>query len=628
MEPPVVDPVSLKTHAASHPAGYDNHSYDDSDASKFVRVSDNVGHRTPQESVRASYKQDGDAVSLSRSTHDDGETGEKGSVDGRKPDTDSQMNEAAAHKDPLSEKFEHDPETAKSKFGPVQIISAAEEKIRNFFKVNRRILRIALYSILFCAYNAFLIYACVRDFSKAKKLFILTVVVYVCVIYFKFVSKPLWSRVAIYTKPLRKYLRQHRKNRKRIQVVLFFCAVIIFLGVDCAKSPRRLQSLTGIFGIILFGFLISKYPARVNWYTVVWGIAIQLIFGLIVLRWDAGRSVFVWMGDLVESIITFTDAGSEFVFGANFREHFFAFAVCPVIVFFGFLIAALYYLGVMQLHWEPLPANPLLLQRIYSSTEAPLMVRPYLDVMTKSELHALFVGGFANVAGSVLAAYISFGVSAVHLLSASIMSAPCSLALAKLVYPEVEPSKTGFDHVTAMDRGAEQNLLEAATVGAQQTVKLISYIVANLISCLAALKMFNFLLEYLGGLVGIHGLTFEFICGYIFVPLAWSMGCDWEDVTEVGSLVGTKTILNEFIAYTKLGELIKNRTITERSEVVATYALCGFSNITSLGITIGGMAAMAPARRSDIISVGFRSLVTGCLSCFMCASLASLLIDV
>ncbi|OQV16349.1 Solute carrier family 28 member 3 [Hypsibius exemplaris] len=514
-----------------------------------------------------------------------------------------------------------------------------ETSLQRFYQRYHRHFKILFWMTVLLGYNGGLIYACVRNFQKAKTLFILTMVVYCCIVYCNFISEPLWRRVGVASGPFRKFLRKHRRNRRRIQAILFFVAVAIFLGIDCASNPQRLQSLVGIFGIILFGWLISKYPAQVPWYTVLWGIAIQVIFALIILRWEAGRSVFDWLGGLFEGLIEFTDAGSEFVFGKNFRDHFFAFAVMPVVVFFGFIIAALYYWGAMQflimkMGW--------LLEAVLGTsacesfcaaanifvgmTEAPLMVKPYLERMTASELHALFVGGFANVAGSVLAAYISFGVSAVHLLSASVMSAPCSLALSKLVYPETERTRTSFDQIT-FERGPEHNILEAATIGATSTVKLVSYIVANIISCLAAIKLFNYLLNYFGNLVGLENLSFQLLAGYIFMPLAWAMGADWVDCDDVGQLVGIKTILNEFIAYVELGDMIKNQTISVKSQLVATYALCGFSNIASLGIMIGGMTAMAPGRKREIVDVGIRSLITGSLSCFFVASLAALLVD-
>jgi len=266
-------------------------------------------------------------------------------------------------------------------------------------------------------------------------------------------------------------------------------------------------------------------------------------------------------------------------------------------------------------------------------TEAPLMIKPYLPDMTKSELHAVMTGGFATIAGSVLAAYISFGISASHLLSASVMSAPAALAYSKLFYPETKKSKTTADNL-AFPQSEDANVLDAAANGASQSVFLVGNIAGSLIAFLAFVAFLNGLLGWFGGLVGIPYLSFEFLLGWIFYPLAFIMGvpCGEVDTPEgpvdecqlVGVLVGLKTIVNEFAAYDKLSGF--KSQLSERSIAIATYALCGFSNPASIGVQIAALSYMAPTRRGHISQVAIRAFIAGSSACFLTACIAGTLI--
>lgn len=267
-------------------------------------------------------------------------------------------------------------------------------------------------------------------------------------------------------------------------------------------------------------------------------------------------------------------------------------------------------------------------------TEAPLMIRPFLEHVTMSELHAIMTGGFATIAGSVLAAYIEYGVSASHLLSASVMSAPAALAISKLMYPETEIPETLNEENIELPKGNERNVIEAAAKGASTAIALVANIAANLIAFLAFLAFFNGVLSWLGSMVGKPELSFEYICSYVLRPVAFIMGVPWEDSDVVAELLGVKTFLNEFVAYTRLATIIENRTkmtglrtISVRSEIIATYALCGFANFSSIGIQIGGLAPLAPSRRQDLATVAVRALVAGTIACFMTACIAGVLYD-
>eukprot|EP00057_Strongylocentrotus_purpuratus_P016788 XP_011671262.1 PREDICTED: solute carrier family 28 member 3-like [Strongylocentrotus purpuratus] len=265
------------------------------------------------------------------------------------------------------------------------------------------------------------------------------------------------------------------------------------------------------------------------------------------------------------------------------------------------------------------------------STEAPLLIKPYLKDMTRSEIHAVMTGGFATVAGSTLGAYILYGIDATHLITASVMSAPAALAMSKLFYPETEKSKHLTEEDMVLAKGDELNVIEAAANGASQAIPLVLNVAANLIAFLSLLALVNALLGYFGGLVGYPQLTFEFICSYVFVPIAFIMGVEWADCRVVAELIGLKTFVNEFYAYEVLGKYIENRTtgagptLSVRSEVIATYALCGFANIGSVGIVLGALGPMAPSRKGDLAAVAIRALIAGTVACFMTACIAGIL---
>jgi len=334
----------------------------------------------------------------------------------------------------------------------------------------------------------------------------------------------------------------------------------------------------------------------------------------------------------------------------------FMFKVLSVIYFFNFFVQMLFYLGTMQ--WIVLKLGWLLQISVGTTaceslnaaaniflgqTEAPLLIRPYLPSMTRSELHAVMTGGFATVAGTVLAAYISFGISASHLLTASVMSAPAALALAKLFYPETKKSKTTVEGLV-FPESEDSNLLDAASNGAVQGVFLVANIAASLIAVLGFVSFLNSLLGWFGGLVGAPYLSFEFLLGLVFYPLSFLMGVECRPVAEccgegscpdalicdqcqsVAVLVGLKTIVNEFAAYERLAQMQALNTLSSRSQAIATFALCGFSNFSAVGIQVAGLASMAPSRRGDIAKVAFRALIAGAAACFLTACIAGLLI--
>jgi len=416
---------------------------------------------------------------------------------------------------------------------------------------------------------------------------------------------------------------------------------------------ERWISLLGLGVFIGFAYLVSVDRAVIRWRTLLWGLGLQLILGLVILRFPLGLSLFQGLGSGVSWFLNFSDAGAEFVFGPTYADHLIAFKVMPTIIFFSSFITILYYYGIVQ--WVIARLATIMIRTMKTSggeslacaanifvgqAEAPLLVKPFLKTMTLSELHAVMTAGFATIAGGVMAAYISFGIPPEHLIAASVMSAPAALAIAKVMYPETETAVTAGSHINIQVEQPYANAIDAATVGALDGMKLVLNVVAMLIAFLALVAAVNGVLGWVGPLIQLPQLSLEWILSILFAPVAWLIGIPWADVGQVAILLGKKTILTEFIAYLDLKTLIENTakvtanqaplnslpTLTERSQIITTYALCGFSNIASVGIQIGGIGALAPERQHDLARLGIRALVAGSLACLMTACVAGLLI--
>ncbi|XP_036779133.2 solute carrier family 28 member 3 isoform X2 [Manis pentadactyla] len=525
------------------------------------------------------------------------------------------------------------------------------DTVYDFCRKHKTTLRYTIWGILLVGYLVMVTAACVLNFRRALPLLLITVAVTFFVVWDHFMAK-YEQRVDECLAPGRRLLNGHWFWLKWVIWSLLILGVFFWLIFDTAKLGRQhLVSFGGLIMYIFLIFLFSKHPTKVYWRPVFWGIGLQFFLGLLILRTDPGFMAFDWLGNQVQTFLGYTDAGASFVFGEKYTDHFFAFKVLPMVIFFSTVMSMLYYLGLMQ--WIIRKVGWLMLVTIGSSpiesvvaagnifvgmTESPLLVRPYLPHITKSELHAIMTAGFATIAGSVLGAYISFGVSSSHLLTASVMSAPASLAVAKLFWPETETPKITLKNAMKMERGDSRNLLEAASQGASSSISLVANIAVNLIAFLALLSFVNSALSWFGNMFDYPQLSFEIICSYIFMPFSFMMGVDWEDSFMVARLIGYKTFFNEFVAYEHLSKLINLRKeagpkfvngvqqyMSIRSETIATYALCGFANFGSLGIVIGGLSSMAPSRKRDIASGSLRALIAGTIACFMTACIAGIL---
>jgi CNT family concentrative nucleoside transporter len=390
--------------------------------------------------------------------------------------------------------------------------------------------------------------------------------------------------------------------------------------------------------MLLLAWSMSNNKRIIAWRTVITGTLLQLLFAVIILKTPPGKAFFLWLSDSVTLFLDFSDAGARFIFGDGFSEHFFAFKVLPTIIFFSSIITVLYYLGVLQ--WVVKIFARIMMKVMGTSgaeslasavnvfvgqTEAPLLIRPYVPFLTQSELMAVMVGGFSNIAGGVLAAYVGMGVDAGHLIASSVMSAPASLVMAKLAFPETEQSATAGTVTLEVER-PWANVIDAAADGATEGLKLALNVAAMLIAFIGLIALLNAGLVRIGAMAGVPNLTFEVILGFLLRPLAWVMGVPWEEAGNVGSLLGIKTVLNEFVGYVRLQEMVQAGMLSERSRIIATYALCGFSNFASIAIQIGGIGAMAPSRKADLARLGLKAMVAGSLATFQTATIAGMLL--
>ncbi len=421
------------------------------------------------------------------------------------------------------------------------------------------------------------------------------------------------------------------------------CALVAQYG-----GIPKLQPLVGLIVIMSLAYALSTNRRAIDRATVAWGLTLQLVFALLVLKTATGQAVFQRLGAIVNRLLDFAFVGSSMVFGplgdrtvwprimttvlgeegANYAVVF-AFQVLPTIIYIAALFAVLYYFGVMQL---VVRVFAFLMRRVMRAsgaeslnvaasifmgqTEAPLTIKPFLPRMTESELMTVMTAGMAHISGGIMAAYILFGIEARHLLTAVIMTAPGTLMMAKIFVPETQEPETMGTVKLKVER-TDVNVIDAAGRGTSEGLALALNVGAMLISFLALIALLN-------ALLGLVGLSLPQIFGWVFAPIAWSMGVPWHDAPVVGNLLGTRMAANEFVAYRELSTL--KGTLDPRSFTIATFALCGFANFSSIGIQIGGIGALAPNRRHDLARLGLRAMFAGTLANFVTATIAGFLL--
>ncbi len=409
---------------------------------------------------------------------------------------------------------------------------------------------------------------------------------------------------------------------------------------------ERLTSFGGLFVMMGLAWLMSSHKGRIQWRTIAGGLVLQFAFAFLTLRTAPGRNLFAKLGDVFTGLLQFVDEGAVFVFGMSTQSGesdkqlltSFAFGVLPSIIFFSSLMSILYHFNIMQ---RVVHLAAIVMQKVLNlsgaeslsvaaniflgQVEAPLVVRPYLSTMTQSELMTIMMAGFATVAGGVLAAYVKMGIDAGHLVTASVIAAPASIVIAKIMQPEVEQPLTRGRMAVEVETGTI-NAIEAAATGALDGLKLAIQVAGILIAFLALIAMLKFGISWTLGLFG-YDWTLEDLLGYLFAPFAWAIGIESADCRKAGELLGMRMISNEFIAYKNLSDWMNDGSqISPRTEVLLTYALCGFANFGSIGVQLGGIGAVAPSRQTDLARLGLRAMLGGTLACFMTACVAGVLI--
>jgi CNT family concentrative nucleoside transporter len=443
-------------------------------------------------------------------------------------------------------------------------------------------------------------------------------------------------------------LGQQSWTRRDLMALTGLALIALFAIAAGFSGAARIQSVSGLALLLGLAYCFSSARHAIDYRTVAWGLTLQFVFALIVLKTVVGQTAFQVAGAAITRVLDFAFVGSSFVFGPLGNRDVwprimttvlgqegaqygvvFAFQVLPTIIFIAALFAMLYYFGVMQLIVRIFAVVMRRFMRasgaetlnvaasiFMGQTEAPLTIRPYLPRMTESELMTVMTAGMAHISGGIMAAYILFGIEARHLLTAVIMTAPGTLMMAKLFVPEtrqpetmgtvrLEVAKTDVNVIDAVGRGTGEGLHLALNVGAM------------LISFLALIALLN-------GLLGLVGLSMQQIFGWVFAPIAWALGVPWRDAPTVGNLLGTRMVLNEFVAYSQLGPL--KATLDPKSFTIATFALCGFANFSSIGIQIGGIGALAPERRHDLARLGLRAMLAGTFANFITATIAGMLL--
>jgi CNT family concentrative nucleoside transporter len=403
-----------------------------------------------------------------------------------------------------------------------------------------------------------------------------------------------------------------------------------------------IMTLVGMTTLLLVAFIASTNRSAINLRTVGCAFGLQVLIGGFVLYFPAGQDVLVAVSAKVSSIINYANDGIKFLFGGLVSDNIgfvFALNVLPIIVFFSALVAVLYYLGIMNWIIKILGGG---LQKLLGTskteslsatanifvgqTEAPLVVKPFIPTMTQSELFAVMVGGLATVAGSILAGYVIIGIDLKYLIAASFMAAPGGFLMAKMIVPETGTPIENLENIKVDDDDKPVNVIDAAAGGASSGMHLALNVGAMLLAFVALIAMLNGLLGGVGEWFGMPDITIQKILGYIFAPVAWLLGVPWSEAVTAGSFIGQKLVVNEFVAYL---DFIKFRDqLSEHTQVVITFALCGFANLSSIAILLGGLGGMAPSRRKDIARLGLRAVLAGSMANLMSAAIAGFFLSI
>ncbi|KAI8777359.1 solute carrier family 28 member 3 [Biomphalaria glabrata] len=535
-----------------------------------------------------------------------------------------------------------------------------------------RVLKNAFYFIVLCLYLSYFTYALYLHHGENR---VTGLIVITSILFLVLLMKGLSRFDPIDRFSL--FLGRHPALVRHSRVFIYLACVIITCVTLVTEvvlvQPKSLISVTGIVAILTIFFLTSTHPHKISWQPVLLGLFLQYVFALAILRLQGIREMFVWCGDVVKLMVQFSKAGGKFLFGSLYTNEGFVFHLIPLIAFVIAILSILEHLGVLHSLLRILgrflafctgasPAESLNASAniFMGPIDSLMVIRPYLKHVTESELHCLMANAMSTVTGSIIGLYISFGISADHLLAASVMSAPAALAVAKLAVPERSNKTDVIKRTEAMIPVKRyRSVMDAFSSGAVSSFTLAGSILANVTAVVSFMDMINATLRWLGELVNIQNFTLQWICSYLFYPLALSLGVDPSDGHRVAELLGIKVFINELVAYAKLGDFRKNRlkfedyinhnytdwywsdtfenvhlptwniTLTEgflsaRSEVITTYALCGFANFISVGVIMGCYLVLVPHRKTVVFKYVFRSMVVGHCASFLTACIAGL----
>uniref|UniRef100_A0A0B7BBT3 Sodium/nucleoside cotransporter n=1 Tax=Arion vulgaris TaxID=1028688 RepID=A0A0B7BBT3_9EUPU len=560
-------------------------------------------------------------------------------------------------------------------------VERVENDLKQVYKRHQHAISVGFKVLLFLLYIAYFGY-CVYQRYFDEGAYVLTVITAFLVL------RMLYSRLCSskFNKVFAKFLVWYgattgaHRMRKYFRYGLYLAAsvcLLVYLGINVISNynPSNGQAVMGIFVIICMCYVTSYRPSRVNWHPVFWGFVIQFAFATLTLRTTAGYNAFKWVGDIIYNLVRLSDKGSTFVLGSSFlaENAGFFFDCTGVMVFFNACIFLMEYYGVLEfmvlkigrclavcLETGPVESVVAAANIFIGLSEAPLLVRPYLPTVTKSELHAIMTCGFSSISGAFMAMFIKVGAPASHLLTAAVISAPAALAITKLMYPEVEEVNYVSQRNIKMrdENNKNRNALQAFSDGALFSIKLVAAIMVNMLAFVSMLSLLDAILMWLGQRANIEGMSFQWLCSFMFYPLSYLMGTHPDDCGAVGSLIGLKLMATPFVAYADLGKMIQNRHVLEeytattngswhwagrdiilddynttlslgvmreRSEVITTYALCGISAFPAIGFTMGTLIPMAPERKNDIVNVVVRSFIAGNLANIITGSVAGVM---
>nr|KAG5706115.1 hypothetical protein BaRGS_025737 [Batillaria attramentaria] len=480
--------------------------------------------------------------------------------------------------------------------------------------------------ILLIAYLVYFAYCMYRNFGDEPSIRLLVGTVFgLLIVCHHFLSKagklsqPAWVKNVFDNDSER-----GKRLRKIFRWSLYALALggaVAYLVVEIAiNHPRNLMSLAGLAVLLLVSFFLSTDPEKVNWHAVFWGMALQFWFAVFIRRTAFGAAAFEWLADRVVEFLKYTDKGSALIFGSTYLDHRFVFQLMPTLIFFNAVICMLYYMGVVQviiakfgkflsvcLGTSPIESVNQAANLILSLTESPILIKPFLGQITNSELFAVMTGGFASIAGAVLWTFAAYGAPVDHILTASVMSAPAALAFAKLIFPDDRPTTVKAEDAYKVDVGHYGSLLGAFSQGATDGLKMVGFVVVNLLVYVAILEFLDMTLLWFAERAGVEGFTFSSLLGYVFYPMTYIMGYDPVDCLKMSRLLGVKILT----------------TTTKRSGVLATYMLCGLSNLGTIGMTIGCFASLCPARAVDVIKHVPFAFVAGNFASFSTACVAA-----